>query len=60
MRRDPVEQAWTQGFEAGTRLLPSSSNPYTVGSDLHEAWFDGWCHGSDPDLEEAESSQISA
>ncbi len=50
MARDPVEQAWTQGFDAGTRLLPSSSNPYHVSGTLHEAWFDGWCNGSDPDL----------
>jgi ribosome modulation factor len=46
-----VEQAWIQGFEAGARLLPSTSNPYKVGADLHEAWFDGWCSGSEPDLE---------
>ena len=49
MNGDRVEQAWTQGFEAGNRLLPSSSNPFRSGSDLHEAWFDGWCSGSEPD-----------
>lgn len=52
MRKEVEAQAWTKGFEAGGRLLPSSSNPYKVGSDLHEAWFDGWSQGSAPDLEE--------
>jgi ribosome modulation factor len=49
MRRERVEQAWMQGFNAGNRLLPSSSNPYKDGDDLHEAWFDGWCNGREPD-----------
>ena len=56
MGKDRVAQAWTQGFDAGTRLLPSSGNPYTGGSDLHEAWFDGWCHGSEPDQEDMEGA----
>ena len=60
MTRDPVEQAWTQGFETAHRLLPSSSNPYRIGSDLHEAWFDGWCNGSEPDVEEMERSKLDA
>jgi ribosome modulation factor len=51
MLRDPIELAWTQGFDAGARLLPSTANPYNIGADLHEAWFDGWCHGHDPDPE---------
>ena len=49
MTREPIEQAWTQGFETAHRLLPSSSNPYRIGSDLHEAWFDGWCNGRELD-----------
>ena len=52
MRKETGAQAWNKGFEAGGRLLPSHSNPYKVGSDLHEAWFDGWSQGCDPDLEE--------
>ncbi len=49
MRRVSIEQAWMQGFDAGNRLLPSMGNPYKGGSDLHEAWFDGWCNGREPD-----------
>jgi ribosome modulation factor len=49
MRRERVEQAWMQGFDAANRLLPSNSNPYREGGDLHEAWFDGWCNGREPD-----------
>ena len=60
MRRDPIEQAWSQGFDAGTRLLPSGSNPHKDGGDLHEAWFDGWCNGSEPDVEEMERSKLDA
>jgi len=60
MRRDPVEQAWMQGFDAGSRLLPSSGNPFRSGSELREAWFDGWCNGNDPDPEEADRKLISA
>jgi ribosome modulation factor len=52
LQRETEAQAWSKGFEAGGRLLPSHSNPYKVGSDLHEAWFDGWSQGSDPDPEE--------
>lgn len=58
MQRALTEQAWSQGFDAGTRLLPSSRNPYKVGSDRHEAWFDGWCGGSQPDLDETEQSEM--
>lgn len=60
MVRDLVAVAWMQGFDAGTRLLPSSSNPYKVGGNLHEAWFDGWCNGSELDQEKPERSEISA
>ncbi len=60
MPRELVERAWLQGFEAGARLLPPSSNPHKVGGDLHQAWSDGWCQGSDPDLEEPERSRTSA
>ena len=60
MRRELVERAWLLGFEAGARLLPSTTNPHKVGSDLHEAWFDGWCRGSDPDLEETDRREVSA
>ena len=49
MRRDRVEQAWMQGFDAGNRLLTSETNPYRDGRDLHEAWFDGWCNGRELD-----------
>ena len=52
MRNETEAQAWNKGFDAGGRLLPPDRNPYKVGSDLHEAWFDGWSQGSDPDLEE--------
>ncbi len=58
--RDPIEIAWTLGFEAGNRLLPSGSNPFKIGSSRHEAWFDGWCNGSDPDLEGVHRSKASA
>ena len=49
MRKVSIEQAWMQGFDAGSRLLSSMGNPYKGGSDLHEAWFDGWCNGREPD-----------
>ena len=57
MRKETEAQAWTRGFEAGSRLLPSDSNPYKVGTELYEAWADGWCQGSDPDLEEVDGEQ---
>lgn len=52
-----VPQAWGQGFDVGARLLPSSGNPYKIGTDRHEAWFDGWCNASEPDAERLENGR---
>jgi hypothetical protein len=60
MPRVTVAQAWLQGFDVGTRLMPSSINPYKPGGNLHEAWFDGWCNGNEPDQEMGERKPISA
>jgi ribosome modulation factor len=49
MPRDLVVQAWMKGFEAGSKLLSWSHNPFKDGGELHEAWYDGWCNGHEPD-----------
>ncbi len=60
MTRDLVVQAWEQGFDAGTRLLPASRNPYRIDTKFHEAWDEGWRKGGEPELEDAERNEFGA
>lgn len=47
-----VENAWTEGYNAGCEREPETANPYS--GKLWHSWLDGWREGSNPDREERE------
>jgi len=40
-------QAYNRGWDAQADGLDITANPHTPGTELYQAWHDGWCEAED-------------